>query len=66
MKRFMLAVVSLAIGAAVWLPMMHLVFRPGLDAYRADGEIGPRTGALAAHRLDEWLDPVKRESDERR
>jgi len=62
MKRFLLGMLSLAVAAAIWLPVMHMLFEPDLDDYRPAGSIGPRARAMAEHRLAVWLDPERRES----
>ncbi len=60
MKRLLLALVSIAVASAIWLPAVHVLFRPGLDAYRAPDRIGARTEAMVRHRLAAWLDPDRR------
>ncbi len=60
--RLTVAVVSLSIGAAIWLPSVHLLYRPADVAY---GEPAGREWAdrLAARHLTQWSYPGAREKE---
>ncbi len=56
MKRFLLLHLSLLIGAAIWLPCLHLLFRADPRDYRAEGEPPQITRAIAARHIALWQD----------
>ena len=56
MKRIFLVFLSLLIGAAIWLPCFHLLFRTDARTYRADGALPHKTRALAARHMALWQD----------
>ena len=63
LRRIALGCLSLLIGAAVWLPSMHLLFRRDVeDTFRDDG-VPPRARLLAERHLDLWSDPALRERE---
>lgn len=62
-KRGFLTFAALVTATGVWLPSMHLLFRPDLDDYVADEGISPRARALAARHLALWSDPALREAE---
>jgi len=56
-KRALLMLVSLGVATGVWLPSLHLLFKPNLDDYSSDDGIPPKAQALAARHLELWSDP---------
>jgi hypothetical protein len=50
-------------AAAVWLPALHLLYRPRLDHWRAASGVASRARALAARHLALWTDPALREGE---
>jgi hypothetical protein len=56
LKRFLLLHLSLLIGAAIWLPCLHLLFRADPRDYRAEGELPDITRAIAARQIALWQD----------
>ncbi len=52
-RRLLLGVLSLFLAAAIWLPLMHLGFRPPLPLPKNEGEVENRTeftsGIMEAH-----------------
>lgn len=54
------AFLALLAAAALWLPVLHLFFKPDLSRYRADSGIPARAAALAARQLELWSDPELR------
>jgi hypothetical protein len=56
-KRLLLVPVALVVAMSLWLPSMHLLFRPRMDAYLSDAGISPKAQALAARHLALWSDP---------
>ena len=65
-RRVSLAVVSLVLASAVWLPAAHFFFTPGLDDYMVAHGIAPRTRALAERHLAMWTDPALKAEELRR
>ena len=53
-RQVLNAATALAVGAAVWLPILHLTLGPDTADYFADGEIPPSAGMLAARHIDMW------------
>ncbi|HRR86219.1 MAG TPA: hypothetical protein P5316_14525 [Phycisphaerae bacterium] len=62
-SRFLLSLVSIAIGTAVWLPLLHLVFRPGRDQFRSETTVAPLARQLARRHLDLWTLPGDGKAD---
>jgi len=52
--------VTLAAAALLWLPAMHLLYRPDVSDYFAPKGIPPRARALAERHLELWTDPELR------
>jgi hypothetical protein len=59
-KKIFLTLIALVIAAGVWLPSMHLLFKPHMDNYLSDAGISPKARALAARHLALWSDPELR------
>src|SRR5690242_2851890 len=63
-RRTACALASLILAAAVWLPAMHLLFRPAAATYQATPQnIPPLAQSLAARHLGLWEDPEKRSAE---
>lgn len=62
-RNIVLVVISLLVGAVIWIPAMHVLFRPELDLYRAENGIAPEAAALAHRQVAIWSDPVLREKE---
>jgi hypothetical protein len=58
--RMMLA---LLVTTSLWLPSMHLFFKPNLALYRQSEGIPPKARALAARHMDLWSTPEAREHE---
>jgi hypothetical protein len=56
-KKLLLTLIALVIAAGVWLPSMHLLFKPHMDNYLSDTGSSPKARALAARHLALWSDP---------
>jgi hypothetical protein len=65
-RRVALGLASLAVAAAIWLPLIHLFFRPAAGDFQPAAGISPFARALAARHLALWTDPTSRESELRR
>ena len=59
-KKLFLMFIALAIAAGLWLPSMHLLFKPHMDEYLSDTGISSKARALAARHLALWSDPELR------
>ena len=62
-KRILIALrplIALAVAAAMWLPSLHLFFRPDLADFHLPNAVAPQAPALAAHHLALWEDPARR------
>jgi len=62
-KRFPLAVVSLLLAGALYLPCVHLVFRPAASDLVAETGVAPLPAKLAAHQMRAWADRQILEAD---
>ena len=63
LKRMGISAVSVAVAAAIWLPTMHLVFRPAAsDLFSKDG-VAPLPRQLANRHLYLWTDPASRQRE---
>jgi hypothetical protein len=60
LSRFLLPAFSLALAAGIWLPLLHLFFRPALGDFRRAGGVAPQTRRLASRQLALWEDPARR------
>lgn len=65
-RRLLLAAVSLALAATIWLPSLNLFFRPRLSDYLSAGPISPKARALAARQMRLWTDDAQRGLEIRR
>src|SRR4051794_26086545 len=63
LRRFAVATMSLLVAAAVWIPSLHLFFRPKLEYFRQRDAIAPRARELANRHLHLWEDPAAREAE---
>lgn len=59
-KKLFLTFVVLVVAASLWLPSMHLLFKPNLGRYVSDEGISSKAQALAARHLALWSDPELR------
>jgi hypothetical protein len=59
-KKLSLMLITFVIAAGLWLPSMHLLFKPRMDAYLSDTGISSKAQALAARHLALWSDPELR------
>jgi hypothetical protein len=59
-RRALVAAVSLLVAAAIWLPSVHLFFRPAHAEHAPSGPLSPRGDALLARQLALWEDPAER------
>lgn len=62
-RRLFLAVTALAIATALWLPAVHLLYRPRLSEWRGVDAVGPKAHLLAARHLALWKDPALRSQE---
>ena len=63
LRRFAIGVFSLLLAAAIWIPSLHLFFRPKLESFRRHDAIAPRAQQLANRHLHLWEDPQAREAE---
>src|ERR1700759_4069733 len=62
-RRLMLGIASLVLGAAIWLPALHFIFRPTLGEFRQADAIAPRAREIANRHLHLWEEPAAREKE---
>lgn len=65
-RRLLYGALSLAIGGIAWLPSVHFLYRPTLEAYRASDasdSIPPKARELAARHLDLWENEGHRQAE---
>ena len=65
-RRVSLKLAALAVAAAIWLPLAHLIYRPDLTDYLAESGISPKAQAIAVRHLKLWTDPELREIELRK
>ncbi len=63
LKQCFVATGSLSVAAAIWLPALHLFFRPKLSEFRQLGAVAPKAQELANRHLHLWEDPTARASE---
>lgn len=51
---------ALLLAAAIWLPLVHLFFKPALSDFRQPHAVAPEARRLAARHLALWEDPARR------
>ena len=60
-RGFAVALLSLIVATAIWLPSLHFFFRPRLSSFRQGDAIAPKARELANRHLHLWEDPAARE-----
>ena len=63
LKVALLKLLAMAVAAAIWLPCIHLLFKPDGRRYRSDGPVTPKGRMMAARHLAVWTDPGRRECE---
>ena len=63
LKAILLKLAALMLATAIWLPCLHLFFRPTATNYRAKEGVAPKARALAARHLAVWTDPELRKRE---
>jgi hypothetical protein len=58
-----MAAVALAVGAAVWLPMLHVWYTPRAPLAGPGAAVSPLAGELLARQLQLWEEPAARERE---
>lgn len=58
-KLIALGIASLVIAAAVWVPSLHLVYRPDVEEYFGRDKVAPRARELADYHMKLWTDPER-------
>ena len=58
-----MAAVSLAVAAAIWLPLVHLPFRAELPPPVGESAVQPLADGLAAAQVRLWVDPRLRKNE---
>lgn len=54
---------ALLVATVLWLPTVHLLFRPRWETIHAASGVSPRARELAARHLRLWTDPVHRRQE---
>lgn len=62
-RRTLWATLALIIAITLWLPAVHLFFRPSLATFHTDAGISPLARQLAARHLALWEDPALRQQE---
>ena len=60
LKDFFLKIIMLCVAVAIWLPCLHLLYRPDISQYRSDQGIPPKAAMISARQFDIWMDPQLR------
>lgn len=53
-----MSLLCLILAGVIWLPLVHLCFKPDLGEYRKVDGMAPRARELAARHLEMWTDPA--------
>jgi len=61
--RILIAVLSLLVACAAWLPCLRYFFMPDLSSYRSDSGIAPRTKMIAQRHIRLWTEPSLRAAE---
>lgn len=61
--RLLFAAVSIAVATAVWMPMVHWLYRPGPQEFRSEAGVSPVAERLARRHLDLWASDPSEHSD---
>jgi len=59
-NRLMLLALSLLVAAAIWIPAVHLPFKPQLPPPTSEAAVEPLAEGLAAAQVRLWVDPALR------
>ena len=62
-RRMPLTVVSLIVATAIWVPSVHLIFKPNVEAFYREEGVPTHAEALAARSLELWTNPGLRERE---
>jgi hypothetical protein len=65
-RRLAVIALGLSIASALWLPCVHLLFKPRLEDYTSPAGLPAKAHALAARYLALWNDPARRADEMRR
>jgi len=57
---FLLKFLALLVAAAVWLPCVHLFYKPDVGQYRCKNGVSSKARMVAARHLGIWTDPTLR------
>jgi hypothetical protein len=63
LKQAGLGLVALALGAAIWVPSLHLFFRKPLTDFCQEKGVSPKARQLAARHLQLWTEPALRQAE---
>jgi hypothetical protein len=61
--RVLLAFAAVAVATAIWLPCMHLFFRPDVTDFRVPAGLSQEVRAMGEHHLQLWTDSQSREHE---
>ncbi|MHC4914417.1 MAG: linalool dehydratase/isomerase domain-containing protein [Planctomycetota bacterium] len=56
LKRVPLTLAAVLLGAAVWLPLVHLFHRPDVSDFYSEADMAPKARMLAERHLTLWTD----------
>ena len=62
-RRAVVALAAVVLATALWVPCVHLLFRPNARRYLSTGPVSPVAKALAARQLGLWTDPALRQEE---
>jgi hypothetical protein len=63
MRRLITTILAFLLAIAVWVPCLHLFFKPDIDSYFAASGVPPRARELAASQLALWAAPALRSNE---
>jgi hypothetical protein len=59
-KSTLLKLAAIVVAAGIWLPCMHLLYKPNAADFRSPDGTAPKARMLAARHLDIWSTPDRR------
>jgi hypothetical protein len=62
-RRILLGMACLVIATAIWMPLVHFVFKPGSEQVRSASGISPQARELAQRHLDLWQASANGQAD---
>jgi hypothetical protein len=63
LNRVLIKILIFILAVIIWLPCLHVFYKPDIEEYYHQTGIPPKASMLAARHLKLWTDPVLREQE---